>query len=736
MRTAGFALPDSATEHTQVQYKTSAIRMSGNRSVQPEQDGSLSPLGQVFEALTSWFFVACVVAAAPALAIWPLTHHDELGGLVTNSLDVDLRVSMITAVAISMVVVLGLYVAAHFMLRRESGLAGLPDTFRELNRYTFVVVILPVLVHFLHPGIESSDRIFTLALIAIMSSFFAVFAYRVLESSPRASKPISVKPQTIHWVLVVGAFVFYASYMSYLALLDHRNIGTHTYDLGIYTNLFHRTANGDFLGCSYCKLENHVSSHFDPIIWIFSWVYKLRPDAETLLLIQACWLGTLVFPLFLIANRGFKDPRLAVALCWIATLYPPLHGANMFDFHSLTMVIPTVVWLIYFIDSRSKVMLWFALALMLLTREDMPLLACFLGAYAILRRRYAVGFAIVGISLTYLAVVKLLIMPDSGLLMDSKETTSFAHFFKDMIPHKEEGLKGYAITALTSPTFALDVLLTEGRVFFGLVLFMPLLFMPLLAKGKRFMMLYGLAFLGLASRRYVYDLHFQYSSVLFPILLASTADGVSAFAKSKVHGALGIDKRRIPATVMMTMAFAMALTTVKYGVMVPNRHFRAGWNTLSRTFKRERYENLNELLAQIPDDAPVCATSSLGPHVSARELAFKWPACKEAEYALLRSGSFKKKKSKRRLDRMVKQGRLVEIDTRGDLVLYEYYPSAPRKQPKPGAAKGDDEVEDDEGALEEEANERPGIEPEGRRGGDEGEGEGDQPPEGPENDEE
>lgn len=723
--------------------------MSEKRSPSPEPDAPDTPLGRLFEALTSWFFVTCAVAAAPALAIWPLAHHDELGGLVNNSLDVDLRSELVLAVLGSMVVVLGLYTAAHFVMRRETGLRGLPDTFRQLNRYTFVVVILPVLVHLLHPGIESSNRIFTLALIALTSGFFAVFVYRVLErpaGSPE--RPVGTDTKAVHWALVVGAFVFYASYMSYLALLDHRNIGTHTYDLGIYTNLFHRTANGDFLGCSYCKLENHVSSHFDPIIWVFSWIYRLRPDAETLLVIQACWLGTLVFPLFLIARRGFGNPRMAVALCWIATLYPPLHGANMFDFHSLTMVIPTVIWVIYFIDSKSKIALWFALALMLLTREDMPLLACFLGAYAILKRRYAVGFAIVGISLTYLAVVKMMIMPDSGLLMDSKETTSFAHFFKDMIPHKEEGLKGYAITALTSPTFALDVLFREGRVFFGLVLFMPLLFMPLLAKGKRFMMVYGLAFLGLASRKYVYDLHFQYSSVLFPILLASTADGVTAFTRSRIHDAFKLDRRRIPTTVMCTMAFAMVLTTVKYGAMVPNRHFRAGWNTLSRTFKKERYEGLTTLVEQIPDDARVCATSSLGPHVSAREKAYKWPACKDAEYALLRSGTFKKKKSKRRLDRMLKQGRLVEIDKHGDLVLYEYYPSTPKKAK--GLKKGDDKAEDkdDDEALEEEANERPGIEPDTKgaedddEGPDKDEAEDDdrgrdpRPPEGPENDEE
>ncbi len=695
--------------------------MDGNRSTtRHDEDAPPTTLmGQMFDALTSWLFVTVAIAVAPALAVWPLAHHDELEALVGNALDSDLRFALLGAMAISALIVGAFYAGAHALLRRGAPWSTFPQTCRQLNRYAFVVVILPVLVHLLQPGIESSDRIFTLALIAITSGFVAVFAYRILEPRPgQKPKVRPTEPQSIHWALVAGAFVFYASYISYLAVLDHRNIGTHTYDLGIYTNLFHRTANGDFLGCSYCKLDNHISSHFDPIIWVFSWVYKLKPDAETLLLIQANWLGTLVFPLFMIANRTLKNPRLAVALCWIATLYPPLHGANMFDFHSLTMVIPTVVWLIYFVDSGSKVGIWVALGIMLITREDMPLLACFIGAYAILRRRHAVGFAIVGISLSYLVFIKTTIMPDSGLLMDSKETTSFAHFFSEMIPHREEGIKGFVVTALTNPTYALDVLFKEARVFFGLVLFLPLLFLPLLGGRKRFMMLYGLAFLGLASRKYVYDLHFQYSSVLFPILLAATPDGLVNFTRSRIHDAFGIDRRRVPRVVMITMAFAMGLTSIKYGVMVPNRHFRAGWNTLNRKLKTKRYEFLQELLQEIPDDAAVCASSSLGPHISDREKAFKWPACKDAEYALLRQGSFKKKKSKRRVERMIRQGRLVEIDADHDIVLYEYYAKTP---PKDGKPKDKDEESDRQ--LEEEANRRPDIEVEGEGEGDDEEDE-------------
>ena len=46
------------------------------------------------------------------------------------------------------------------------------------------------------------------------------------------------------------------------------------------------------------------------------------------------------------------------------------------------------------------------------------------------------------------------------------------------------------------------------------------------AMRGRVMALYGLLFLGLATRKYVFDLHFQYSSVLFPVLWAAVPDGI------------------------------------------------------------------------------------------------------------------------------------------------------------------------------------------------------------------
>ena len=643
-----------------------------------EGDTPASWLDRLVANALSWFALTVAIVLVPGLTYWQVGNVHEIGYVNTNQLDADLRYDVVETMGVSAFVGLAAYFGVYVYLRRKGIGVSIREVFQGLNRYTFVLLAIPLLTAAMSRGIEVSHPLFTLTLIAAATVIITMFIHRLRSNKPPLENG---EPTTLHWALVAAAFTFYAGMMSYLAVLDHRNIGTHIFDLGIYDNIFWNTAFDDFLGCSYCKMEKHVSAHFDPIIWVWSWVYRLRPQAETLLLIQAIWLATTVFPVFLIAQRTLKQPRLAVLMTWTVTLYPALHGVNMFDFHSLTLAVPTIVWIIYFIDSKSKVWLWIALAVLLATREDMSLLACFLGAYAVLRRRYVTGIAMVLVSMSYLAFVKLMIMPDPGLLMADKDTYGYAYFFKEMIPHQDEGVAGFVVSLGTNPTYAMQVLTHEDRVFFFLVLFQPLLFLPLLASKKRFMMIYGFLFLGLATRRYVYNLHFQYSSVLFPILLASTPAGVVAAAKSRLPKLLGLDRRRVPHILLTAVLVSTALISVKYGAMVPNDHFRAGWNRLSRRLDTERYEYVQELVAQIPDDAVVCATSALGPHVSSRDTSRKWPACKESTYALLMTGRFKKK-DKNRLKRQIRQGRLTLIDEGHGMGLYEREPEV-RSKPKP-----------------------------------------------------
>ncbi|MCX4244485.1 DUF2079 domain-containing protein [Paraliomyxa miuraensis] len=637
---------------------------------------------RVVAGFWSWGLVALLVVISPGLAMWPLAHPDDRDYVIANDLDADQRVAIIKTMLLLALPMALCYLGFHLVRLRRGGRPSLGDSARRLNRFAFVIMVAPLLAVLAHRGIEEKHEFLTLVVIGVCTGILGVFTHRVLGLRTPKSVPELIRWRWLPPLCAMGLAVFYALYASHLALLDHRNLGTHVYDLGIYDNVFWRTVNGDFLGCSYCKTGKHVSAHFDPIIAVFSPLYMLSPRAETLLVLQSVWLATAAAPLYLLATRRLGNPWFGVLLVALYVLYPALHGVNLFDFHSLTMVVPSLTWAIYFIDVGARWRYWLVLVLMLLTREDMSLLACFVGAYAVLQRRPWTGVATVVVALSYLAFVKLEMMNDSGLMMaGGKDSMSYVFFYEDMIPHESEGLKGLIISLVTNPGFVLKVLLMEQKVFFALALLGPLLFLPFIAGRKTVIMVYGLIFLGLASRRHVYSLHFQYSSVLFPVLLASLPDAIARASEARVVRALGISSRRLSWTLMWTCLLATALTSIKFGAFVPNDSFKAGWNSIVRNPKqehRDRYEKVKELAASIPPDAPVSSTSGLGPHISNRRDVYKWPAYREADYLLLHSSKFDKK-DKRRLERLVKRGEYRRIDGGLGIELFEKVPEEERK---------------------------------------------------------
>ncbi len=669
-------------------------------------DGRLVALVErVVAGFWSWGLLTTLIALSPGLAMWPLAHPDDRDYVIDNDLDPDQRMAIVKTMLLLGLGVALVYLAYHLVRVRRGYRGGLGETARRINYYAFVLLAAPAFSVLSHRGIEIKHEFVTLTVIAITTGILSGFAYRLLGLRVPKTVPELVRWRWLPPLVALSLALFYAFYASHLALLDHRNLGTHIYDLGIYDNVFWRTANGDFLGCSYCKTGKHVSAHFDPIVAVFSPVYMLNPRAETLLVLQSVWLATGAAPLYLLATRRLRNPWFGVLLVAIYVLYPALHGVNLFDFHSLTLVVPSLLWSIYFIDSGARWRYWLVLALMLMTREDMSLLACFVGAYAILQRRPYTGLVTIVLALAYLAFAKLKMMNDPGLMMaGGKDSMSYVFFYEDMIPHESEGLKGLVISLVTNPGFALKVLLMEKKVFFLLALLGPLLFLPLIAGRKVVMMIYGAVFLGLASRHHVYSLHFQYSSVLFPVLLASLPDAVARASESRVTRALGLRPRRVAWTLMWACLLATALTGMKYGAFVPNDSFKAGWNSIVRNPKQDaldRYDKVRELVALIPPDAPVSSTSGLGPHVSNRQDVYKWPSYREADYLLLHSSKFDKK-DKRRLERLVRRGEFARVDGGLGIELFVKVPEderVPIKDPERGS-KGKKKPRADEDELE------------------------------------
>ncbi len=631
----------------------------------PAKDSA--PTDEPLARLLRWLPMSLAIAASPGLCAWAFVHPRFASFVFRNNLGPPQRASLLTTMLLSTLLLAAVYLLSWRQRRRRQATLTFAEQATKLNRDLVLLLALPFVGALRAIKIETEHANLTLLYAAIAAVICVLGSYRLSRHAPalktalqrRLGRPSKWLPLTV----VTAIYLSYSAALSRFAIIDHRNIWTQIFDLGIYDNLLWRTLHGDFLGSSVIPFGKHWAAHFDPILGLLVPIYALAPDAETLLICQSFWLGTGVFPIYLMAKHRLGSASVGVLLALLYTLHPALHGVNMFDFHSLSLAIPLMMWAVYFVARKSP-LVWPALALLLACREDMALLACFIGAYAMLERRPRTGLAIIGISISYLAFVKLWIMPDSGLMMSGDKVYSYAKFYSEMIPRPEEGVRGLVLNLISNPVHALQMLCKEAKLRFFVQLLLPLLFVPLFAGRARMLWLYGLVFIGLASRPNMFALNFQYSSVLFPMFFIATPEALARLGESRHLRALGIVPSRLQPALLMGMLVASSLTSWKFGVFVPNDAFMAGWQPLTRSpgkRLRLRSDRVREMVAMIPADAAVSASSEIGPQLSNREKIYRWPDLRDAEYLLLGVWRFGKGEKKR--VETLKRGRFELLDS-------------------------------------------------------------------------
>src|SRR6185369_6347467 len=142
---------------------------------------------------------------------------------------------------------------------------------------------------------------------------------------------------------VVLLWIGFGGLFSYISLVNHHALNTRTIDLGYYDNIFYQSSHGHPLACSFIKAGYHGSAHFDPLLVVLSPLYLLYPRAETILVLQAVWLGSGVVPVYLLARDKTESRVAGLVVAAMYAAYPALHGANMYEFHSLTLLSPLVL---------------------------------------------------------------------------------------------------------------------------------------------------------------------------------------------------------------------------------------------------------------------------------------------------------------------------------------------------------------------------------------------------------
>lgn len=553
------------------------------------------------------------------------------------------------------------------------------------------------------PQIESTHPIFTLQLIGMCAACAGVALYRgtpepkPIDPAAGSEAPVGPTKERLSKAAVVALLVLgwagYAIIFSRLAVLNHQGLVTRVTDLGIYDNIFWQSAHGHPLRCTFIKAEYHGSAHFDPLLVILSPLYLIYPRAEFILVLQSVWLGSSIVPMYLIGRGAGLGRAASLVLAFCFLLHPALHGANLYEFHSLTLANPVLLWVVHLLDRGRLRWYYPALAVCLLIREDMSLLVVFIAISAMLRyegprRRAAVMTLLV--ALVYFVVVKLVFMTSADVFSGgNEESYGFTYYYEHMTQSEAKGFAGFLLSIFTNPGFIAWHAFQEPKLQLMMTLLIPVAFLPLISRKGRFVLLYGAVFILLASRGPVFTVHFQYTAVVLPIVFALVPDALARLRTSPMLARHGWSTVRLGRAAIAATIVGTILVSLKFGGILENASFRGGFNRPVRKVsgeERKTFDWVEETIAKIPPDASVASSDKMGSHISNRARAYfykvtvkapgpppRYTTAKHYDYVFLDDRDLRDPEAT-----FFKQdlacGALEEVARRGNLVLMKTMP--------------------------------------------------------------
>jgi len=663
--------------------------------------GAISLLAaRLAQAGTTYLVVPVLAAMALGSTLW-FAKPERLKFLDNNKVTYEdqkaaaIRVALVLGGIVLMVVGVALYTK----LRR--GALRLPSAFAKVGAFATALLGVPFGLALFQKNLEKESPKLALFYAVLFAAPIGVAIYRTFrdpvpslegdETPAPASKLKERLSKAAAFVAVVGLWLGYGFFFTRLSIVNHHALTTRTIDLGYYDNIFWQSVHGHPLACTFIKAGYHGSAHFDPILVLLSPLYLLYPRAEFILGLQSFWCGAGAIPVYLIARHhlGSRFQSVLLSACWV--LHPALQGANMYEFHSLTLAGPPLMFALYFLLREKRWAYWVAFAACLLVREDLPLMLCMVGAWAILQpngRLRGTGILTIVLSLAYFVVVKKWFMTSSGVIMSGPEAYSYAYYYEEMIPGGK-GIGGLLLSLLTNPAFVIAQAFEEAKVEFLVTVFLPLLFLPFAGRGGRLLLVYGLMFCLLASRTAVFSTHFQYTNTILPFAFFLAPQALKQIADGKLAGAYGLSSARLQRALAVTALFASIAVTFKFGGIVENKSFRGGFYPVVRELSdegRANYEFVEEMIAKIPPTASVAASNRMGPHISNRREAYFYGQ-KSAEFILLDERELKPDR-KTALRKALTAATIVEVGRRGSLVLYQ---QAPKKKVEPKKPEEDED---------------------------------------------
>ncbi len=411
--------------------------------------------------------------------------------------------------------------------------------------------------------------------------------------------------------VAVTAFfmLYYFVHFGHLTSDVHRGYGDSAFDIGLYDqglwllSRFHAPYVTE-MG------RNLFGDHTQFLLLFLVPFYWIRPDATTLLWIQAAALALGAVPVYMLAMRRLANPLFATILAAAFLLHPALAQTNLENFHPDALLVPILGFAIYAaVENKPRMFVVFSV-LALLGKEDVVLILLPLLVWFAFRRNRRLGLILAGGSIAYAFIATFGIMrsligvpslnqgriPFGGVSGTIKEVLKKpADFVKYIIHSDYPNGRPFYIWQMIAPTGLMFFIAPEIALTSVLVLFTNIL----------------------SNFGYQHQIAYHYSMVILPALTLGT---VYAIAKLK--------RNRFRAIAVAIVGVSALWSGYLWGPFpYAAHHDIAHWSPSNPAVAA-----IHQVQDQLPPNAVVAAYYSFVPHIDHRKQIYVWPTPFHAAY--------------------------------------------------------------------------------------------------------
>ena len=433
-------------------------------------------------------------------------------------------------------------------------------------------------------------------------------------------------------VLIVAAIFF--CFVLFFSLLRHYSFFT-SYDQGIFNQVFWNNLHGRFFQSSLSSalstnvihngeppavFYHRLGQHFTPALLLWLPIYALFPSPATLLVIQVTLIALGGLVLYILA-RHYLQPRLAIAIA--ASYYSgnAVLGPAFSNFSDLCQIPLFIFGLLLALEKRIWWLFWLLAVLTLAIREDSGVVLFGVGVYLVLSRRYPqIGLALCSLSFGYMLLVTNVVM--AMFSEDVSRRFMIEHFGQYATSDSASTLEIIWGMISQPHRVIIELINPVGKTLNYLAgQWLPLAFVPAISPAawaiSGFPLLQVMLQKGSASLR----LNWRYALTIVPGLFY----GVILWWSVRSHKFTPRFHRFWMGCMAIALAFTFASSPHQvFYFIIPDSLEPLAYSSVTQRWNHVR--NIRAVMAQIPRDASVSATTYMIPHLSGRREVLRLPA--------------------------------------------------------------------------------------------------------------